>query len=138
MKKTRKHAETKLLYANTSYKIRGFCFEIYKQLGCGHKETIYQNALFNKLKDDNLLTEKEVRIPVFVDGQKVGTYIPDLVINNKIMIELKAKKFLTKQDRKQFWHYLKITDYKLGFLINFGKPGGVQIIRRVYDTARKK
>lgn len=135
---SQKYAENKLLYADLSYKLRGCCFELYKELGCGHKESIYHKAIYNKLKDKGIIINKEVRIPVKVDNKKVGTYIPDLIVDNKIMIELKAKKFLTKQDRKQFWHYLRVTDYKLGFLINFGKPGGVEIVRRVYDTARKK
>ena len=57
--------------------------------------------------------------------------------NDKIIIEIKCKVFLTQEDIKQFWHYLKATNYKLGFLINFG-PKGVKIIRRVYDTARQR
>lgn len=68
----------------------------------------------------------------------MGTYTPDLIVNNIILIELKAKPNLTRQDIEQFWYYLKGSDYKLGFLINFGAPRGVQIMRRVYETARAK
>lgn len=63
--------------------------------------------------------------------------MPDLVVNDVILIELKAKPRLTKEDINQFWYYLKGTNYLLGFLINFGAPNGVEIIRKVYDTARK-
>jgi len=63
--------------------------------------------------------------------------VPDLIINDSILIELKAKPRLLKEDEKQFWYYLKGTDYKLGFLINFGAPDGVEIVRKVYDSARK-
>ena len=66
----------------------------------------------------------------------MGTYVPDLIVNEVILIELKAKPILTNDDIKQFWHYLKGSNYKLGFLINFGAVGGVQIIRKVYDEAR--
>jgi GxxExxY protein len=59
-------------------------------------------------------------------------------VNDVILIEIKAKPKLTKQDIEQFWHYLKGSNYKLGFLINFGAQKGVQIIRRIYDTARYK
>lgn len=52
-------------------------------------------------------------------GEKIGTYIPDLVVNGKIMIELKSKPFLTSEDEKQFWGYLKGSPYQLGFLVAF-------------------
>jgi GxxExxY protein len=68
----------------------------------------------------------------------VGTYVPDLVVNDIIIIEIKCKPYLTKEDHKQFWHYLKSTKYRLGFLINFGNLNGVEIERRIYDTARGK
>lgn len=127
-----------LLYQEDSCLIRGVCFELYKELGCQHKEVIYQRGLFEKLKDRHLKVDREVRIPVKVNGKTVGTYTPDFVVNDTILVEIKASTFITKQDISQFWHYLRNTQYKLGFLINFGKPGGVQIIRRIYDTARLK
>lgn len=128
----------KLLYEKESYLIRGACFDLYKKLGSGHKESVYQKGLFHFLTDKELEVEKEKRIPVRINGKNLGNYTPDFVVNNSILIEIKAKGYLTIQDRKQFWHYLKVTEYKLGFLINFGKPGGIEIIRRVYDEARSK
>jgi len=68
----------------------------------------------------------------------VGVYIPDQVVENKVIIEIKVKPFLTKQDIQQFWNYLKGSEYKVGYLVNFGKAGGVEIIRKVYNTARDK
>jgi GxxExxY protein len=127
----------KLLYENESYLIRGACFDLYKKLGHGHKETIYQRGLSHLLQDAGLSVEREKRIPVTINGKRLGNYTPDFVINSSILLETKAKKYLTIQDKKQFWHYLKTTDYRLGFLVNFGKPGGVQIVRRVYDKIRK-
>jgi len=128
----------KLLYPEISYKIRGACFELYKELGCGHKEVVYQRGLEIKLKEQGLSTTKEKQIPIRVSGKKVGAYVPDIVVEDKILVEIKAKKFITQQDRKQFWEYLTATDFRLGMLVNFGRPGGVQIIRRIYDTARRK
>ena len=125
-----------LLYEQESYKIRGCCFELYKELGCGHKEVVYQRGLVEKLKNQGLFIETQKQLPVFVQGKKVGIYVPDIIVNEIIMLEIKAKEFIVKQDVRQFWQYLKATSYKLGFLINFGKPGGVEIIRKVYDTAR--
>ena len=85
-----------------------------------------------------VIHEKEKQIKVYYQGKKVGAYIPDIVANEQIIIELKAKSFLTKGDQKQFWDYLKGSEYKVGYLVNFGKPGGVEMVRRIYDTAREK
>ena len=127
----------KLLYEKESYLIRGACFDLYKELGNGHKESVYQKGLSVLLKEKGLSAVREKRINVQIRGVFLGNYTPDFIINDSILIETKAKSTLTFQDMKQFWHYLKTTDYKLGFLINFGKPGGVQIIRRVYEKGRK-
>jgi len=88
------------------------------------------------LKRKELSLETEKHLPVIVEGKRVGIYVPDIVANGSIMIEVKAKAYITQQDIRQFWQYLRSTPYKLGFLVNFGRPGGVQIIRKVYDTAR--
>jgi len=127
-----------LLYEDISYKIRGATFDVYKKLGCRHKEKVYQRAFYQALIKQDLKVEKEKHLPVFFDNHKVGSYNPDFLVEDKIIIETKAKPFLHKQDIKQFWQYLSSTNYKLAFLINFGQPGGVKIIRRIYDTARKK
>lgn len=125
-----------LLYPELSYTVRGCCFELYKEIGSGHKEVIYRRGLKTKLIKNRLKVDEEVQIPIFVENKKVGVYVPDLIIEDKILIEIKAKPLLVKPDIQQFWHYLQSTSYKVGFLINFGKPGRVEIIRRVYDTAR--
>ena len=127
-----------LLYEEESYKIRGAVFEVYNQLGYGHKEIIYQKALAQTFANKGLVFETEKRLPVFFDGQKVGVYVPDFLIGSRIIIEVKAKPVIVLPDIRQFWQYLKGTDYKLGLLINFGNPRDVQIIRRVYDTKRSK
>lgn len=81
---------------------------------------------------------KEKQIPIYFQDRKVGAYVPDIVVNNSIFIELKCKPNIIQDDIKQFWYYLKCSDYKVGYLINFGSSKGVQIIRKVYDTARDK
>lgn len=129
--------ENNFLYKEESYIIRGGAFEIYKQFRNRHKEKVYQRALVGYLESKGFKVEKEKQVPIYFQDRKVGIYIPDLVTKDIIFIELKCKPIITKDDIKQFWYYLKCTDYKVGYLINFGSPGGVQIIRRVYDTARK-
>ena len=63
--------------------------------------------------------------------------IPDQIVNDIILIEIKCKPFLSREDERQFWHYLKGTDYKLGMLINFGSKK-LEIKRRIYDKARER
>ncbi len=121
-----------ILYKEESYIIQGIAYDIYKEFRNRHKEKVYLDSFYWGLKDQALGVEKEKRIDIFYKERKVGTYIPDLVINDKIFIELKVKPFLSKDDIKQFWYYLKASGYKLGYLINFGAPDGVQIIRRIH------
>jgi GxxExxY protein len=129
---------SKLIYPELSYIIRGIAFDIYKKLGSGHKERVYCQAFCQSLRAQNIVFDVEKRIKVYFRGERVGTYTPDIVVGDTILVELKAKKSLTKQDLEQFWQYLRSSSYKLGFLINFGSPGEVTIVRRVYETARKK
>lgn len=126
-----------LLFQEESYKIRGACFKVWNEFGGAFKESVVQKALVLELKKQQLNIEQQKKIKIYYDGQFVGMYVPDIIIENKIVIELKSKEFITKQDEKQFWQYLKATDYKLGFLINFGSERLI-IKRVVYDIARSK
>jgi len=127
-----------LLYREESYQIRGDCFSIYKKFRNTQKESIYQKSLLEELKIRDLNVSREKQLPIYYLDVKVGVYTPDLVVNDSIIIELKAKPFLHKDDIAQFWYYLKNSKFKLGFLVNFGKSDGVEIVRRVYDSARKR
>ncbi|MBU4484784.1 GxxExxY protein [bacterium] len=128
----------KLIYEKESFEIRKCIFDIYKKYRNYHKENVYHNALLKEFEDSGFDTIKNKRISIYHKGKKVGTYVPDIVIDNKILLELKCKPRLLMADRKQFWHYLKSTDYKLGFLVNFGHSSGVEIERKVFDEARNK
>lgn len=125
------------LYEKESYQIRGACFDVYKAFGGAFKEKAIDRALTKALEKRGLRVEEQKRIDIYFEKEKVGTYVPDKIINNCILLEIKAKPFLTKQDVDQFWKYLKGSQYKLGFLINFS-PTKLEIKRIVYDTARKK
>jgi len=121
-----------LLYEQESYVIRGGCFEIYKQFRNRHKEKLYGRALAIYLKQHGLAVEQEKKIPIYFHSEKIGMYIPDIVVNDCIFIELKCKSLISREDKAQFWYYLKVTNFRLGFLVNFGAESGVEIIRRVY------
>ena len=123
-----------LLYENESYVIRGACFSVYNALGGGIKEKIIEKALIKELKDRRLMISPQKIIDIFYKKEKIGAYIPDIIVNDKIICELKSKPFITKEDEKQFWGYLKGSDYKLGFLINFGSQK--LIIKRYVYTKK--
>lgn len=129
--------DKEFLYEDISYQIRGACFWIWKEFGNAFKESIVDKALTEELQKRELKVENQKRIDIFYRDKKVGTYVPDKIINDCILLEIKHKPFLTRKDIKQFWRYLKATNYKLGFLINFSEEG-LQIKRIVYDLARNK
>jgi GxxExxY protein len=108
------------LYEEESYKIRGACFKVYNALGGGIKEKIIERALTKELKSQGLQLNNQAKIDIIYESEKIGTYIPDMIINKKIIVELKSKPFLSKEDEKQFWGYLKGSEHQLGFLVNFG------------------
>ncbi|MBI2621939.1 MAG: GxxExxY protein [Candidatus Levybacteria bacterium] len=129
---TQNKSDKSFLFKEESYLIRGACYSLYKKFRNTQKESIYQRSLLLELTAKGLKAVKEKHLPIYHLGERVGVYVPDLVVNNSIIIELKAKPFIHKDDVSQFWYYLKNSDYSLGFLINFGEPDGVRIIRRVY------
>lgn len=130
-----KNIRNDLLYQEESAKIFEACKEVYKEFGGSFKESIVDNALTVALEKRGLKVESQKRIDIYFSGVKVGVYVPDKVVNEIIVLEIKCKPFLIKEDEKQFWRYLKATKYKLGFLINFA-PQILEIKRRIYDLAR--
>jgi GxxExxY protein len=124
-----------LLYEDLSYQIRGACFDLYNKFGGDFKETAINKALLLELQSKGLNVENQKRINIFHNSVKIGTYVPDLIVEDKILIELKVKPFLIKADDRQFWRYLRGSNYKLGFLVNFGSQK-LEMKRRIYDKAR--
>jgi len=123
-----------LLYRDESYKIRGACFNVYNTLGGGIQEKIIERAMIQELLSEGLELETQLKIDILYKGKKIGVYIPDIVVNKKIIVEIKSKPFLAKEDEKQFWGYLKGSKYKLGFLVNFSPQ---QLIIKRYVHTKK-
>ena len=119
------------LYEDLSYKIRGSAFKVYNTLGFGHKESIYQKALALELNKNSISFVQEKVLSVVYNNKKVGNYQPDFIVDDKIIIEIKAVPFMPKSYETQLTYYLKGTNYKLGFLINFGSQK-LDIRRRVW------
>lgn len=124
-----------LLYADVTYKIRAACFKVWKEFRGAFKESIIDRALAEAMIGEGLQIENQKRIDIFLNKKKVGTYVPDKIVNDSVLVELKCKPYLTREDERQFWLYLQATEYKVGMLINFGSEK-LEIKRRVYDKAR--
>ena len=122
------------LYEDRTYKIRGAFFNVFNALGGGIKEKVIENALEKELEGLGFRVNRQKRIDIKYKGEKVGAYIPDLIIDDLIIIEIKSKPFLIKEGGKQFWGYLKGSGYKLGFLVNFS-PRKLEIKRFVYSKS---
>lgn len=123
-------SEGKILYKDLSYKLVGCFYEVYNKLGPGHKEDIYQKALIREFALKNISCETKKRLKIDYKGESVGTYEPDFIIDNKIIVELKSVLLMPKVYEKQLFYYLKGAGYKLGYLVNFGSDK-VVILRRI-------
>ncbi|MFQ6614381.1 MAG: GxxExxY protein [Fidelibacterota bacterium] len=114
--------------------IRAF-YMVYNELGYGFLEKVYENALMIELRKIGLKAEQQFVIKVFYDGVDVGDYYADIVVENRIIVELKAKKTLVDKDEAQLLNYLKATEFEVGLLLNFGPEPEVK--RKAFDNSRK-
>jgi GxxExxY protein len=105
-----------------TYKVRGAIFEVNSILGHGFLEKVYENALMVELRLRGIKAESQVPIEVTYKGEEVGEYVADIIIEDQIILELKAIDSLQKIHEAQLLNYLKATEYKLGFLVNFKHP----------------
>jgi GxxExxY protein len=119
-----------LIYEEESYKIRGACFEVYKEKGCGFVEAVYQECLEIEFELQKLLYVPQPRLELAYKGRKLKSeFQPDFICFGKIVVELKAVSELTEEHRSQVHNYLKATGHKLGLLINFGHHPGAELER---------
>tara|TARA_R110001592_G_scaffold102141_4_gene288526 strand:- start:4603 stop:4998 length:396 start_codon:yes stop_codon:yes gene_type:complete len=103
-----------------SYKIRGAIFNVYNALGPGLLESVYVAALIFELNKEGLKVRKEVSVPVYYEGEKLEVgFRLDLLVENKVIIEVKSIENLAKVHHKQVLTYLKLTKLKLALLVNF-------------------
>ena len=128
-----------MLYKELSYEIHGVAIEVKKNYGPGHKEVLYQRAFAEELglRGINYEREKPIKIHSPKTKKVIGSYQPDFIVEDKIIIELKALEQMPHKMIDQLYSYLRNSEYELGFLINF-KSGGVDIKRVIYTNDRKK
>jgi len=124
-----------LLHKELTDKILKTYFDVYNELGYGFLEKVYQNSLFIELKLRGFKVEAQKQIKVNYKSYEVGEYYADLIVNNLVILELKAAEFLVKEFEAQFINYLRGTNLEVGLLLNFGKKP--EFIRKVYENKRK-
>jgi GxxExxY protein len=105
-----------------TYLINGAIFEVNRELGAGFLEKVYENALLVELIARGLKAENQVPIKVKYKGVEVGEYYADIVVENQVILEVKAVDSLQKIHEAQLLNYLKATGYKIGLLVNFRHP----------------
>ncbi|MGO9463858.1 MAG: GxxExxY protein [Isosphaeraceae bacterium] len=109
-----------MIYQNESYSIMGACFEVYKEMGCGFLEPVYQECLQLELAAQGIPFRPQIELTLHYKGKLLEqTYKPDFIYFDKIIVEIKAVKELTSEHRAQVHNYLHATGYKLGLLVNF-------------------
>ena len=123
-----KHSDITGLILNAFHKV-------HRELGYGFNEKVYENSLALELRKLGLQVAQQHEIEVFYDGVPVGTYLADLIVDDVVIIELKAVKELSDEHEAQLLNYLKATQIEVGLLLNFGPTTDTK--RRVYDNERK-
>jgi GxxExxY protein len=113
------------------------CFyKVYNTLGFGFLEKIYENALLFELSKSGLFVERQKPIKVYYEDKLVGEYFADLIVEDKVIIELKAVDALIEEHELQLINYLKATEIEVGLLLNFGKKP--EIRRKIFTNTKKK
>ncbi|MCL4399659.1 GxxExxY protein [Patescibacteria group bacterium] len=112
-----------IIYPNLSYSVVGALFEVWTNLGPGHREKFYQKALAEELKYRKLNFDKELPAKVRYKDKFIGIYYFDFLIENKIVLELKVRNYFSRKDIDQLFSYLKSKDMKLGIIAHFTKSG---------------
>lgn len=110
-----------LLYPDLSYQIVGLAMEVHNRLGYGFLEKIYENALMILLRKAGIKAQQQCPIKVYFEGEEVGNYVADIVVEDSIIVELKSQDTITNANRAQTLNYLKAIGYKLAVILNFGK-----------------
>ncbi len=114
----------------------GIYYDIYNELGYGFLERVYHNAFLIELRVRGYEFDSQKKLNVFYKKEIVGDYIPDIIVNNSVIIELKCVEYIVESHEAQLLNYLKATDCEVGLLLNFGKDP--QFIRKIFTNDLKK
>jgi GxxExxY protein len=125
-----------MLHEELTNKIIKAFYTVYNTLGYGFLEKVYENAMMIELRKMNLNCSNQLPIKVFYDEQKVGDYYADIIVEDLIILELKAMEGIAEEHEYQLLNYLKATEIEIGLLLNFGeKP---EFKRKIFANDRKR
>jgi GxxExxY protein len=125
----------KLIHGDLTEKIIGAYYHVYNSLGYGFLEKMYENALAHTLRKEGLAVSTQCPVSVYFEEQHVGTYFADLIVAERVIVEVKATEALCSANEAQLLNYLKATPLEVGLLLNFGeKP---EFRRRVFANENK-
>ncbi|HNY26131.1 MAG TPA: GxxExxY protein [Candidatus Sumerlaeota bacterium] len=120
----------KILYKDECYAIQGAVFDVYREMGCGFLEPVYQECLEKELGEREIPFVAQKELILIYKGEPLKqTYKPDLICYEKIVVELKSVKEVADEHKAQVFNYLKAAGLRLGLLVNFGHYPNVQIER---------
>jgi GxxExxY protein len=128
--------ERGLIHSELTGKIIGIFYEVYNELGHGFLESVYEQALSVALAERQIFFQRQVGIPVWFRGHQVGDFRADLLIDNKLIVELKAGRAIEAAWEKQLLNYLRATQIEVGLLLNFGPSA--QFRRLVFENEKKQ
>lgn len=109
-----------MLYKELTGEILKTCFEVSNELGAGFMESVYQNALLIAFRQKEISVKPQFPIAVIFRGETVGNFIADFLVENKVIVEVKAVSNLAPEHQAQIINYLKATGIEVGLLVNFG------------------
>jgi GxxExxY protein len=113
--------EEKIVYKDLSYRIVGLAIQVRKELGFGFLEKVYENALMILLEENRIEAKQQFPIKVNFHGRTVGDYVADILVENQIILELKAQDKIIDIHKAQTLNYLRATGLRLAIILNFGK-----------------
>jgi len=111
-----------IIYKELSYKIIELALEVHNELGCGFLEKVYENALMLLFEKEKIPAKQQAPANVYFQEKVVGEYFADILIDNKVILELKTVDVISNIHIAQVINYLRATGIKLGLILNFGKP----------------
>jgi len=130
------HADQRgLKHGELTERLIGIFFNLYNELGHGFLESVYEQAFSVVLAENNLFFQRQLALPVWFHGAQIAEFRADLLVDNKVLIELKTGREIEPAWEKQLLNYLRATDIEVGLLFNFGP--NAQFRRYVFENDRK-
>ena len=125
--------KSELIDADLTQRVIGIFYSVHNELGFGFVESVYENAFAVALREEGFNVEQQRRLQVMFHGVVVGQFVADMVVEQRLLVELKSVSHIVPAHEAQLTHYLKVTGLRVGLLLNFGPRA--QFKRRVFDPA---